>query len=61
MVTTQQFDGIQVSLAWLFVFTRTVHAFIYIALNYIPLRFVSYLTGVITLGVMWARFAEQSL
>jgi hypothetical protein len=61
MLITQTFDSVQVSLAWLFVFTRCAHAFIYIAFNYIPLRFVSYLTGVITLGVLWARFAEQSL
>lgn len=61
MLITKTFDNVQVSLAWLFVFTRCAHAFIYIAFNYIPLRFVSYLTGVITVGVLWARFAEQSL
>lgn len=61
MLITRTFDSLQVSLAWLFVFTRCAHAFIYIAFNYIPLRFVSYLTGVITLGVFWGRFAEQSL
>jgi hypothetical protein len=61
MLITRTFDSMQVSLAWLFVFTRCAHAFIYIAFNYIPLRFVSYLTGVITLGALWARFAEQSL
>jgi hypothetical protein len=61
MLTTETFDSIQVSLAWLFVFTRCAHAFIYIAFNYIPLRFVSYLTGVITLGVLWVRFAEHVL
>lgn len=61
MLVTQKFDLVQISLAWLFVFTRCAHAFIYIALNYVPLRFVSYLSGVITLGILWARFAEQSL
>ena len=60
MLVTQRFDAVQVSLAWLFVATRTAHAFIYIAFNYIPLRFVSYLTGVITLGVLWTRFAVQT-
>ena len=58
MLLTQRFDGMQVSLAWLFVATRTIHAFVYIALNYIPLRFATYFSGVITLGVIWARFAE---
>ena len=61
MLLTQRFDSMQVSLAWLFVVTRTVHASVYIALNYIPLRFATYLSGVITLGVIWARFAELSL
>jgi hypothetical protein len=61
MLITRTFDSVQVSLAWLFVFTRCAHAFIYIAFNYIPLRFVSYLSGVITLGVLWARFSAQSL
>jgi hypothetical protein len=61
MLVTQRFDAVQVSLAWLFVATRTAHALIYIAFNYVPLRFVSYLTGVITLGVLWTRFAAQTL
>jgi hypothetical protein len=61
MLSTGTFDSVQVSLAWLFVFTRCAHAFIYIVFNYIPLRFVSYLSGVITVGVLWARFAAHSL
>lgn len=61
MLVTQKFDAVQISLAWLFVFTRCAHALIYIAFNYVPLRFVSYLSGVITLGILWARLAEQSL
>jgi hypothetical protein len=61
MLVTRRFDSVQISLSWLFVATRCAHAFIYIALNYVPLRFVSYLSGVITLAVLWARFAEQSL
>ena len=60
MLVTQKFDSVQVSLAWLFVATRSAHAFIYIVFNYVPLRFVSYLSGVITLAVLWARFAGQS-
>ena len=61
MLITQKFDSIQVSLAWLFVATRFAHAFIYIAFNYVPLRFVAYLSGVITLAILWARFAAQSV
>jgi hypothetical protein len=61
MLITGHTDSIQVALAWLFVATRCIHAFIYIAFNYIPLRFVAYSCGVITLSVMWVRFAEQIL
>jgi len=61
MLITGVADSIQIALAWLFVGTRYVHTFIYIAFNYIPLRFVTYASGVITLGVMWVRFAMQTL
>jgi hypothetical protein len=61
MLATGKFDSIQVALAWLFVLTRYVHAFIYIGFNYVPLRFVAFLTGSVTLGVLWIRFAAQNL
>jgi hypothetical protein len=61
MLTTGRFDSVQVSLAWVFVISRYVHAFIYIGFNYVPLRFAAFLAGVITLAVMWTRFAEQNL
>jgi hypothetical protein len=59
MLTTGRFDSVQVSLAWVFVMTRYVHAFIYIGFNHVPLRFAAFLTGVFTLAVIWTRFAEQ--
>ncbi len=61
MLATGRFDSVQVSLAWVFVITRYVHAFIYIGFNHLPLRFTAFLTGVITLAVIWTRFAEQNL
>lgn len=61
MLTTGRFDAVQVSLAWIFVITRYVHAFIYIAVNHVPSRFTAFLTGVFTLAVIWTRFAEQNL
>ena len=61
MLTTGRFDSTQVSLAWVFIITRYAHAFIYIGFNYVPLRFTAFLTGVFTLAVIWARFAEQNL
>jgi len=39
-------------LAWVFVITRYVHAFIYIGFNDVPLRFTAFLTGVFTLVVI---------
>jgi len=61
MLTTGRFDAVQVSLAWIFVMTRYVHAFIYIGFNYVPLRFTAFLTGFLTLAVIWTRFAGQNL
>jgi hypothetical protein len=61
MLATGKFDSVQVSLAWVFVITRCAHAFIYIGFNHVPLRFTAFLTGVITLAVIWTRFAEQNL
>jgi len=61
MLATRKFDALQVALAWLFVASRYVHAFIYIGFNYVPLRFAAYLSGVVTLAVLWTRFAQQAL
>lgn len=61
MLTTGRFDSVQVSLAWIFVITRYAHAFIYIGFNYVPLRFTAFLTGFLTLAVMWTRFAGQNM
>ena len=61
MLATGRFDSVQVSLAWVFVVARCAHAFIHIAFNYVPLRFAAFLAGVVTLVVMWTRFAAQNL
>jgi len=61
MLITGSFDSAQISLAWLFVATRYVHAVIYIGFNHVPSRFAAFLTGVITLAVIWVRFAQQNL
>jgi hypothetical protein len=58
MLQTGTWDGTQVALAWLFVATRVLHAAVYIGLNFVPLRLVTYLMGCITLGVIWWRFAS---
>ena len=61
MLATGRFDFVQISLAWVFVVARTVHAFVHIAFNYVPLRFAAFVGGVVTLAVIWTRFAQQNL
>lgn len=57
MIVLRKIDASQVSLAWIYVATRAVHAAIYILFNYVPLRFAFYAASCITLAVMWARLA----
>lgn len=61
MLTTGKFDAVQVSLAWLFVITRYVHAVIYIGFNHVPIRLAAFLTGFFTLAVLWTRFIQANL
>jgi len=61
MLATGRFDSVQVALAWIFVVTRCVHAFIYIGFNHVPLRFTAFLSGALALAVIWTRFAAQAL
>jgi len=61
MLVTQQCDRAQVLLAGTFVATRAVHALIYIGVNHVPARFGAYVTGCITLGVIWTRLAYALL
>ena len=60
MIATDQIDQTQVTLAWLYVAARVVHAIVYIAVNRVPHRFAVYLASCIILGVLWTRFALQS-
>jgi hypothetical protein len=57
MLITRRVDGAQVTLAWIFVSVRALHALIYIGWNYVPYRFGAWISGCITLGVLWFRFA----
>ena len=59
MIVFRQADQAQLTLAWLFVALRVLHAGIYIGLNYLPARFGSWAAGDITLFVLWTRFADQ--
>jgi hypothetical protein len=56
-MVTGRVDAAQIHLAWLFVAARAVHAGIYLAANHVPSRFAAFTMGIITLAVLWARFA----
>lgn len=61
MLQTGTWDGTQVALAWLFVAMRVLHAAVYIGINVVPFRLVTYVMGCITLIVIWWRFAAAYL
>lgn len=54
-------DVLMVVLAWLFVATRIVHAFIHTGRNDVLLRFRVFLAGVVVLIIMWALIALRLL
>lgn len=58
-MVTNRCDAAQLHLAWVFVALRALHAGIYITCNHLPSRFGSYVAGLLTLFVLWWRFAEQ--
>lgn len=58
MLQTARWDSVQLSLAWLFVASRYLHAAIYIGLNDVPLRFAAYAMGCVTVAVLWWRFGS---
>ena len=57
---TLQLDAtILVVLAWVFVATRLVHAIIYISINHILSRFLSFAFGLIAMLAMWIVIALE--
>jgi hypothetical protein len=54
-------DLIFVILAWLFVLTRIVHAYIHTSSNHVPRRAQLFFLGALVLIVMWGYFAMQVL
>ena len=60
MMATGQVDTVQISLAWLYVGIRIVHAAVYIAFNHVANRFALFAASCIVLGVLWTRFALQA-
>jgi hypothetical protein len=58
---TRKFDLIFVVLAWVFVISRLVHAYIHTTSNYVPRRFFAYLVGLVVLVILWVYFAIRLL
>jgi hypothetical protein len=58
---TKHADLLFVVMAWLFVLTRIVHAYIHTTSNYVPNRFKAFAAGVFVLLVMWIIFAVRIL
>ncbi len=60
-IVLHQADVLFVVLAWLFVLSRLVHAYIHIGTNYVRHRFNAFAAGVFILMAMWAIFAVRIL
>lgn len=56
MMQTDRVDEGQLALAWLFVATRLLHAFVYIVWNPLTYRFASWVASCLCLFALWARF-----
>lgn len=54
---TRKADLVFVILAWVFVISRYVHAYVHVTSNSLKLRFPAFLVGVVVLLIMWVLFA----
>jgi hypothetical protein len=50
-----------VTMEWIFVASRIVHAFIFTTSNYVPARGLAYISGVVVLLAMWVLFLLEIL
>jgi hypothetical protein len=57
VVITKTYDVLFVALAWVWVITRIIHAFVHCTSNTLSLRFPTFLAGVVLLVIMWIMFA----
>lgn len=56
-LVTRKADLIFVVLAWVFVLSRIVHAYVHLTSNDVRLRFPIFLVGFIALVIMWVIYA----
>ena len=60
-VMTRHADLLFVILAWIFVATRVVHAYIHLTSNRLPQRGYVFIVGAIVLTIMWIAFMVRIL
>jgi hypothetical protein len=58
---TKQADLLFVVMAWIFVASRIVHAYIHVTSNYVPARGLSFAVGCFTLFIMWVIYIVRIL
>ena len=61
VIVTRHADIVFVVLAWLFVLTRLLHAYIHTGSNFVRHRFNAFAAGVMVLLAMWLIFAVRIL
>ena len=61
VVITRHADFVFVVMAWLFVLTRLLHAYIHTGSNFVHHRFNAFLLGAVILLAMWVIFAVRIL
>jgi hypothetical protein len=60
-IITRHADLLFVALAWLFVVSRLVHAYIHLTSNHVGRRFVVFAASALVLLIMWVIFAVRLL
>lgn len=60
-IITRHADFLFIVMAWLFVLTRVVHAYVHTGTNYLRHRFNAFAAGFFILLVMWVIFAVRIL
>ena len=58
---TKQADLLFVVMAWIFVLSRLVHAYIHTSSNHVPTRFRAFAFGMLVLLLMWIIFTIRIL
>ena len=59
IIITKAGDVLLLLLAWIFVLSRIVHAYIHTTNNVVDRRFMAYSVGVLVLLLMWVIFAAK--